>query len=343
MPRVELPLRLAFVVQTHKNLGQIARLVKALATGNRPRFIVISHDGTDAERAYLAGLPNVSQVLAAPGGRGSFGLIDGLLQALRWLDAQPDGYDWLITLSGQDYPIRPISQLEHLLAASPHDGMFYHFPVDAQPAGHFSRFWWPPEETRSRYFFKYLGLKPSVSPLERALLKIPRMLAARTKRFRLDTSYGLNIGWRAAAHPFGDGFKLHGGSFWLVLRRRGVRELWRFIDERADVVDYFRQVLIPDESFIPTVLGNCPRLNMSTTELHYFDFTGSRHGHPKIVDEEDVRRALDVGCYFIRKIDTTRTPRLIDRIDEHLLGLPAGTERVNSMAQTCDRLASPAL
>lgn len=325
-------MRIAFVLQTHKNLGQIAQLVRALATGSHPHSIVISHDGTDADRAYLARLPNVTKVLAAPGGRGSFGLLDGLLSGLEWLETQPEGYDWVITLSGQDYPIRPITRLEQVLTATPHDGMFYHFPVDAQPAGHFSHFWLPPGEVRSRYFFKYRQLKPSASRMERAVLKIPRMLAAKTDRVRLDTSYGLNLGWRADQHPFGDDFKLFGGSFWVVLKRRAVRELLRFVDEKPAVVEYFRHVLNPDESLIPTVLGNCPALDLSTTELHYYDFRGSRHGHPKIIGEGDLDRALSFGCHFVRKIDATVTPGLLDRIDEHLLGFPAREKQHEALA-----------
>jgi hypothetical protein len=316
-------LRLAFILQTHKNLGQIAQLVRALATGSGPHSIVISHHGTDSERAFLAQLPNVSQVFAAPGGRGSFGLLDGLLECLQWLEAQPEGYDWVITLSGQDYPIRRISELEHVLASDPHDGIFYHFAVDAQPPGHFSHFWWPLEEARSRYFFKYRRLKNSASLLERALLKIPRKLAALTNQVRLDTSYGLNIGWRAEAHPFTNDFKLFGGSLWVVLRRRAVQELLRFIAEEPAVVDYFRQVLVPDESLIPTVLGNCRSLTLSSAELHYYDFRGARHGHPKIIDEGDLDRALGLGCHFVRKVDATITPGLLDRIDEKFLGLAA--------------------
>ncbi len=54
-------------------------------------------------------------VLLHQGGYGDFSHLDRYLAAVDWLDANGIEYGWLENLTGQDYPLRPIAEIEDAL------------------------------------------------------------------------------------------------------------------------------------------------------------------------------------------------------------------------------------
>lgn len=319
-------MRLAFVLLTHTNLPQVERLVAALGRGLEQAQIVISHSGSEDERRYLASLDSVSQVVASPGGRGHFGLLDALLAAVRWLDRHGEPYDWLAVLSGQDYPIRPPSELAAFLEQADADGFFHHF--DALNAEEASRepMCWSRQEVEDRYLFRYTMLKTVPTTLDRAILKVPRLALSYSKGIRLHTSHGVRIGARATRAPFTDDFRLHGGSFWVTIRRRAAEAILDFVDRRADVVSYFRDVIIPDEALLQTILANDRSLTLSKRELRYFNFSGGSHGHCQMVSRADLDRVMASGCFIARKFDDRLEPGILDEIDRRIAQRPMNGE-----------------
>jgi hypothetical protein len=304
----------AFVVQTFKDLEQVERLARTIASGTNDRMIVVSHRGTDLDRKRLENSGVTDRVLPSPGGRGRFGVIDGLISALRWLEKQPRSYDWIVVLSGQDYPIRPLAELEMELETSAHDGYFHHFEAMNEVAALAPPMFWPQREVDDRYQFEYAVLKENPTTLDRALLKLPRLLSEFTHSHRLHTGYGIMLGKRPKQTPFSRDFKLHGGSYWLTINRKAVRSVLSFVDERPDIVNYFRGVIVPEEAFLQTVLANDPALRLSTHELRYMEFD-QRYGHPREFVMADLPRVMASGCFFARKFDMRRNPEVLDAID----------------------------
>ena len=248
-------MRIAFVVQTYRALDQVGRLVDTLNRGCPDCLIVITHSGPADGLAKLAREHRISRILPAIPGRGRFGLVDSYLCALRWLRRQDVPYDWIVLLSGQDYPIRPLAEFSDAMQRSAMDGFFYHFKPLAERAARGGPFDWPREECVDRYFFRYASLKDELSLAERALLRLPRKALALSRNYRLHTTYGLSFGRRVEALPFSQDFELHGGSYWHTIRRECGESLLDFVDENPTIVDYFRHVILPDETFIPTVLS----------------------------------------------------------------------------------------
>lgn len=310
----------AFVLLTYGRPEPVLRLVEALASGSQDRLIVVCHDGTPDALARLAASELVDKVLASPGGRGRFSVIDAAISAMRWLETHEKPYDWLVQLSGQDYPVRPMSEFEGELERGSADGYFYHFdafdPVEAADGP----IAWPLREVENRYLFRYAMLKPDVSDLARAILKVPRLVLERTHRYRLNTSYGLMVGTRVATLPFSRTFRLYGGSFWVTINRKCVRAILDFVDERPDVIGYFRGVIVPEETFFATVLANRSDLELSQQELRYYDFSMGRHGRPTLLGRADLDRVLASGCYFARKFDIEHDPEIATAIDRRVHG-----------------------
>lgn len=312
---------LAFVVQTYKDLDQIEHLARTLARGTRDRLTVINHRGSDSDRKRLAGTEGVDHVLPSPGGRARFGVIDGLISSMRWLEKQPKLYDWLFVLSGQDYPVRPLRELEAELQSSDLDGYFHHFDALNEIEAMAPPMRWDRSLVEERYHFQYTLLKENVSRLDRALLKIPRHLIAWSSRsFRLHTSFALMLGHRPAEMPFTPDFKLYGGNYWMTISRKAVRALLEFVDQRPDIVHYFRGVIAPEESFVQTVLANNPDLKLTRRELRYADFANTNHGSLKELGLADLVRVRASGCYLARKLDFRRNPGLSEALDKIVLG-----------------------
>src|SRR5262245_39942334 len=98
-------MRIAYVLQTYRLLEQVGRLIYPLRRGDADDLIVAVHGGSRDELATLASKHRIDCVLMSAPARGRFGLVDSYMSALRWLERQGKPYDWVVLLSGQDYPI----------------------------------------------------------------------------------------------------------------------------------------------------------------------------------------------------------------------------------------------
>jgi hypothetical protein len=314
-------MRQLFLVQTHKNPDQIRRLVETLRAGCPGAAVLISHHhrAEPLPRALFAGLPDV-HVIAGDGGRGDFSILDGYLAALHWAREHKTHYDWVTNLSGQDYPVSSLCAFEQELAVTEADGFLHHFDVlEADPQA-MSPMAWPARHGHDRYYYQYTKLKNELGLAERAALRLPRLAIERlTDRVRINTAYGLMVGRRATETPFGPYFRCYAGSYWHTIRRACVEHLLTFVETKPDVVAYFRRVLIPDESFVQTILANHPDFRFENDNRRYIDMRDSRLGHPKSLTEDDIPQFAGQRYVFARKIEWERGPRLFDTLDRYAL------------------------
>ena len=301
-----------FLIQSHKDPDQLARLVRTLRKGCPDSVVLVSHDfrATPLPRAAFGRDANV-HVIQGEGRRGDFEIVDGYLSALRWLHENKVHYTWITNLSGQDYPVSSLAGFAEELSAAPHDGFLHHFNALAQD----------PRDGYDRYYFQYTKLKNSLSLAERAVLRFPRVAMERfSDTFRINTSYGLMVGRRAAQAPFNPEFRCYAGSYWHTIRRRCAEYLLDFVDAKPDLVAYLQRVLVPDECFVQTVLANHGGFRFLNDNRRYYDMRGARHGHPKVMAEEDLPKFLSGRYFFARKFGPSSGATLLDRLDQIALG-----------------------
>jgi hypothetical protein len=310
-----------FLIQSHRNPPQLARLVRVIRQGCPNSIVLISHDfrATLLSRATFGDDQNV-HLIDGKGGRGDFEIVDGYLAALRWLRDNKIAYDWLTNLSGQDYPVSSLAAFARELIAAKHDGFLHHFDSLIQDPGEMGPMRWPPRHGHDRYLFHYTRLKDALTGTERALLRYPRLALDRfSANYRINTAYGLMIGRRARHNPFTPQFRCYAGSYWHTIRRRCADYLLNFAETKPDVVAYLRRVLIPDECFVQTALANNHRFRFVNDNRRYYDMRGSRRGHPKVLSEEDMTEFLGGRYVFARKFEPADGSDLLDRLDHHAL------------------------
>jgi hypothetical protein len=272
----------------------------------------VSHDLTGApiDEAELHALTNV-KVQRHLGGYGDFNHVDRYIAAVDWLRADGIAVDWLVNLTGQDYPLRRLAECEAELVAAGADGFVEHWPA-LGPESH-----WGARKARSRYFFHHRKLA-SLTPRGARLLRPVQVVNRIQPWLRVHVSYGLVLGRRVRVTPFGPDLVLHGGSAYSSLSWPAVEYLRDFLDHRPDVREHFRHTLSPEEAIFQTILASAGKFTLDPDGRRYFDFTGSTFNHPRVLTMADLPRAFASGAHFGRKFDGDRHPEVLDAIDAHL-------------------------
>jgi Core-2/I-Branching enzyme len=305
--------RVCYFIQSHRDPEQILRLVRTLRRGSSDGIILVSHDcnASALDWSPFAQLPNVHLIgqELPPAPRAGYGRMMGrLLHAIHWLEEKNLEYGWLVTLTAQDYPVRPVPQIEAFLAATPADGFIRWWGVNAPDSP------WPRRKARLRYRYRYWRLPDRCEPAMRALRPLTSILPL---NFYL--AYGAWAGVPALHTPFTPQFPCLGGWTWFHLRRAAARYLTDFLDARPDVEGHYRRCIAPEESLMQTVLVNSGRFNLVNDDLRYIDYSNAVKGAPRDLTLDDLPLIRQGHYHFARKFDYARAQGVLDRIDRELL------------------------
>lgn len=295
---------IAFLVVSHRNPGQVLRLVRALREGEETA-VLVHHDQRreplEAADVQRAGGRLVDYGLAVEWGNAAY--MEVILSALAELAGGIDP-EWVVVVSGQDYPLRPLRDFERHLAATPHHallGDLWELDLSCAPPA-------PRREFYLRYRYRhYTPPRPIAEVLARALgpgAYLRELPVGRERR----------VGIRPLWHPFGPGLRCHVSSDWITLERRAVRAVLDFERSRPRVMRHYRRTIIPSESVFATALANDPSISVGVASRLLGFEPGSPH--PRAFRAPDVAGLLSCGAHFARKFDERSDPRALDLLDE---------------------------
>lgn len=312
----ERPPRVVYFIASHVHPDQVVRMVRACRSGSPASRVLVHHDYnvSDLDPKRLDPFGNVD-VLRADGavGWGSFGTCALILRCMRWLLDRHE-FDWVVHLSGQDYPIRPLRDIESDLARSSRDGYLLSFPLDAVP--------WDVGAARYLYQYREVPVFPGWHTLRNAVYQHQTKALARGKLpfASFAPVEGFRLGIRSIFGPFRNGFHCYKGSSWWTLNRRCIQYMVDYADRNPKLVKYYRRVgFAPNESFYPTILRNNPDLDLVTTDHRRFiRWSHPESGHPDVLGSADVRAMTTSGKDFARKIDSRKDPAILDLLDAHI-------------------------
>ena len=300
-------------VETHRDPRQVERLVATINRWAPESLIVINHDER-AEPLNEAALRKLGAVVQyGLGGYSDFSHPRRWLQTVDWLTRNRVEYDWLSNLSGQDYPIRPLSRVHDELAASGADAFLETFDVfDPEQTP------WGMARGTTRYRFRHRRLG-GLSHGQKVMLRPVQVVNRVQPWYRLTSATGLTLGRRVPA-PWGDGMRLLGGSFFTTLRRPAVEHVRAFVDEQPEVMAFLAGALAPAEVFFQTALGQQDGADLTIVNdcRRYFDFSRTRFNSPKTLGLADLPSMMASGKDFARKFDLASEPDALDAVDQHL-------------------------
>lgn len=307
-----------YLVQSHCDPEQVLRLVRTLKRSSPEALVLVVHDARTAELdpGPFCKLPGV-EVLARRErvARGEFSVLSPLLAGLEELVAGRGGrprwsFEWLVYLSGQDYPSRPLPDFEAELATTRCDGFLAWWDVLGKEGP------WRPRQGRTRYYAQYRRLPEGTM----ILLKAARFLG-KVSPLRFHLHYGPFLGWEPRRNPFQEPVRCYGGWQWWTLSRPCVEHLWQAISSEDRLVRWFRRTVAPCEALVQTVLVNSGRFELCPDNRRYVDFAANRDGRPRTLTRDDLPRLAGGRFDFARKLEMARDPGLLDLIDSELLGL----------------------
>lgn len=268
-------------VLSHRDPPLVRRLVGRVLEGD-DTAVVVHHD----PRGPALDLPRDERVLVVPDpqpcdwGRPALAL--AMLRCVEFAASRVPDLSWFLLVSGQDYPARPVTEIETELRASCADGYLRRFRVDPDPAGDVHP--WQ-AVCRRRY-------------LHRARLPGTHRSVPAPRR-----------------PPFRAGTSLYVGDMWVNLGGRAVAHLLEQRRRRPDLERYLLRCPIPDEALLPTLLlHDAGALDLVDERRRFLRWTeGDKH--PAFLDDADASAVRASAAFFARKVDSERTAGLLDLLD----------------------------
>lgn len=290
---------LAVVVLAHADPGQLRRLVAAL--DEIPIFLHCDRTtSADVFGAMTRGLPSRVQLCPRVATQlASWSLVEAELRALHEA-LQRTTAAHIAVVSGACYPLVPVSELLDRLDPWTDRMWQYNMPMPLEhwnSPGHQDGGMW---RLRHRFFTRddnivTVGDIPLRLPWRRSL---PRGVAPRA------------------------------GSQWKIYSRVHAQALLAAVDDRPDIVRFWRHTLVPDETFVSSVLGSPELLGdlavPDSRDSPMFSRWDDGAYHPNWLGELDIA-ALEVArkrAVFARKFSATDSGGVLDWLDREA-GRPA--------------------
>lgn len=244
-------MKIAYLITAYNNYEQLKRLVDSL-NDSKENLFFIHIDQKSPMPSCFNGYNNVSFVKRRKVWWGGWSHLDAILVLIR--AALKVNFDYYVLLSGVDYPVRPNSFLYNKLKKG---GEYINIIKGFQ--SHKS-------ESRVKYFhFDSFDRRNKKS----YRTKFFSFLEKKLRNFYIKKKY-----------PFP---QIYHGSTWWALTHDTVVYIDKFIKENPGYAEFFKSSWCPEESFIPTILGNS---GLKVTYRNNLTFTDwSSNPAPALIDE----------------------------------------------------------
>ena len=320
-------MRTAFLVLNHRPPAQLLRLLRTLRSGDRDAPLVVHHDRfrSNFNESALEPLGSAHLLTSdVPVKWGDFSIVDVYWQSLAWMLEHVE-FDWVVVLSAQDYPIKPLRALEDMLSQSDADVFMHAEKIDDIAYG---RGRW---ERRRRYLYQYRDRPAAPVPAHAGVLHRVghltqefvfaslNILQPYVHFYKLPDGLPRCVGVRARSTPFSATFPCWYGPDRSTLSHRAAEVVVATSRRRPEYVAYYRKTMLPDESATATIVCNAPELKIEPRDLHHIRWTRARSGHPDVFGVADLPELLASPCYFARKFDIAQDIDVLDRLDQAIM------------------------
>ena len=316
-------MKIAYIVLAHKYPEQLKRLIIKLDNEETSFFIHI--DKKTSNKVYnqivssLSHLPNVYFLNRYKCYWGGFGLVKATIQGIKEIFDRNISFDWLILLSGQDYPLKTNSQIKKALEKNEGKLFLTHYDYLIPP----DKKWPTSGSDRIDYWhfclsnyvrFVFPAKLTANSYLRYKILKRPWL------QF-ISFLYSCLFFWLPLKkRKFPEGFKPFIGSQFWCLSRDCVEYIHVFVQQNPDFINFFMYVDIPDEMFFQTVVLNSPfKERVVNDNLFCIDWDNINQTYPKVFVKTDFDRLISSSKLFARKFDMIRDVDILNLLDQKLL------------------------
>jgi hypothetical protein len=302
--------RVVYFVLSHANVPQVLRLIGRIRRDVPESLVLVHHDATTepfaadafAQDAHVYVLPR-----SIHGEWASYALVEIALYGLDELHARGIAYDYVVLLSGQDYPIADLRGFEVSLAASG-DGF-----IETDPN---------PGTLLDRYRFAWMRFPRALEHgvLHRIIGFLTRWNARQRYLRFLSGRVGCRIAYAPQRLPLGPGMEVCKGTQWWALSARAIAFVRAFVAENPAFVRHYREhTIMPDESFFHTILSDSSaQLSFVNDDRRFTKWATGSSASPEILRLRDLDAICASGAAFARKFDTRVDAAILDALDQRL-------------------------
>jgi hypothetical protein len=282
-------MKIAYLIMLHNNFSQVRWLIEAIYT-NEDLFLIhidkkSDHIFSQQIEEYIKNRPNIKYLSRRRVYRFGWSVVELELQAIRMLVSSKEEWQYLINLSGQDYPIKPISAIRAKLTAE-----------------------WPRNFVEVIPFSKMAELDPHDPHLARRLA-FEMFRTVVTTRIRLPLPKMVNVRYK--------------GSAWFMLTRDFCEWLLS-ASITKQVEKLVRYTWNPDELFFQVLVMNSPYRNLLTEHYGREIIWPGGVSSPKTLGMEDYERISASPALFARKFDESVDRQiLVSLARDHRYLMPA--------------------
>lgn len=302
-------MKVCYFIQSHKSPEQICRLVQVIKKSSPRSQVLINHDFTTSY-LDLTNLSNFSEIdlikRNKPARRGDSSTLKIYLDSIDWLFKHNSDFDWLICLSGQDYPAQSLSGIENFLSRTEYDGFIRYRDLLSEESV------WS-KKNRKRYFAQYICFPEWTS----STLKSLERKIERHTQILVEWRYAM-LGMETKT-PFSNEFRCYRGWYWSTLSRKCVRFLLDYLNENPELLKFYEKTLAPEESIIPTILVNSKRFNLCNDDKRYVNFPLELKGYARLLTIGDYSKITNGDFHFARKFDMKQDSKILEMLDDKVL------------------------
>lgn len=219
--------KVAYLVFAYKNPQVLKRAITKLSSEDCAFFVHIDKKSRIDQFSCIRGENVFFSDQRIPVYWAEFSGVDAILILIRQALERREHYDYLVLLSGSEYPLR--------------SGRYIHAFL---------------EENRGLEFISMVKMPAPGKPISRInTLRFTSDKPVRRLAFRALAKVGLA---QRDYRKYLEGLEPYSGITWWALSRNACEYILWFMEQNPHVENYFRYTHAPEESFFHTILGNSP-------------------------------------------------------------------------------------
>lgn len=311
------PVEVAYLVLAHRRPAQVVRLAERIRELSPSSRVLIHWDRRAREVLDPALLPERAVVIPEriAARWGSWSLVEATLALFR-AATSASRQSWCVLISGEDWPVVDLASWESRLGGLDADAIVFSSRVDDRWAKGERNVPLPEDEVR-RYSDRWHIIRSTGWPwLDRAGRGVARRLSSHVRPRSYPAVFdfygrGVAVSFRPAS-GVSPGWTLHRGEQWVTLNARAVSRVLG-VDSRA--TDHFRMTLIPDESYVHTILHNDPDVRVVPGHTSFAPWKNFGRVPHLVLRSEDLADVRGSGAPFARKVGEGEFAAIVEELD----------------------------
>lgn len=288
-------MKIAYIMLCHKNARQVNMLIDSLSSNNSDIYIHIdlksNIESKIVKKDNVFILPKEQSYSVKWGGND---MILATLSLIRFVKNSGKEYDYIWLVSGQDYPLINVEQIEQRLI----DNLNYNY-IDVVPYNtkEYKRYrklyeiWYPTWITKNKIYIKII------------------------KRLYMIITGGYNHTFKIFKRKKSFNFEFQFGSQWWTLTSECAYDILKYCDEHPEYINYYNNVIIPDECFFQTLFMNSKYSKLRKNNLVFVNWKDNRRSPETLTmhDLSTLKNASKDKC-LARKFDLDKDIDIINNL-----------------------------